>query len=48
MWKVCKHVMDLRINAFNLHDLLHGCRDKCGIRTAGIEAKLAQKLAHLK
>jgi hypothetical protein len=29
MWKVCKHVMDLRLNAFNLHDLLHCCHDKC-------------------
>jgi hypothetical protein len=47
MWKVCKHVMDLRLNAFDLHDSLHGCRDKCGTRTAGIEAKLAQQLAHL-
>jgi hypothetical protein len=39
--------MDLRLNAFNLHDLLHGCRNKRGTRTAGIEAKLAQQLAHL-
>jgi hypothetical protein len=30
-----------------LHNLLHGCRDKRETRTAGIEAKLAQKLAHL-
>jgi hypothetical protein len=47
MWKVCKHVMDLRLNGFDLHDLLHGYRDKCGTGTAGIEAKLAQQLAHL-
>ncbi len=39
--------MDLRLNAFDLHDLFHGCRDKHGTRTAGIEAKLAQQLAHL-
>jgi hypothetical protein len=48
MWKVCKRVMDLRLNAFDLHNLLHGCRDKRGTRTARIEAKLAQQLAHLK
>ncbi len=47
MWKVCESVMDLRLNAFDLHDSLHGCRDKRGTRTAGIEAKLAQQLAHL-
>jgi hypothetical protein len=39
--------MDLRLNAFDLHNLLHGCHDKRGTRTAGIEAKLAQQLAHL-
>jgi hypothetical protein len=47
MWKVCKRVMDLRLNAFDLHNLLHGCRNKRGTGTAGIEAKLAQQLAHL-
>jgi hypothetical protein len=47
MWKVCKRVMDLHLNAFDLHDSLHGCRDKRGTRTARIEAKLAQRLAHL-
>jgi hypothetical protein len=47
MWKLCKHVMDLRLNAFDLHDLLHGYRDKRRTRTAGVEAKLAQQLAHL-
>jgi hypothetical protein len=39
--------MDLRLKAFNLHDLLHGCCDKRGSGTARIEAKLAQQLAHL-
>ncbi len=39
--------MDLRLNALDLHDLLHGCCDKRGTGTAGIEAKLAQQLAHL-
>jgi hypothetical protein len=47
MWEVCKRVMDLRLNAFDLHDLLHGCHDKRGTGTAGIKAKLAQQLAHL-
>jgi hypothetical protein len=47
MWKVCKRVMDLRLNAFDLHNSFHGCRDKHGTGTAGIEAKLAQQLAHL-
>ncbi len=46
-WKVCKHVMDLCLNAFDLHNLLHGCCDKRGTGTARIEAKLAQQLAHL-
>jgi hypothetical protein len=39
--------MDLCLNAFDLHNLLHGCPDKRETRTAGIEAKLAQQLAHL-
>ncbi len=30
-----------------LHDSLHSFRNKCRTRTAGIEAKLAQQLAHL-
>ncbi len=47
MWKVCKRVMDLRFTMFNLHDSLHSCCDKRRTRTAGIEAKLAQHLAHL-
>jgi hypothetical protein len=47
MWKVCKRVMDLRLNAFDLHDSLHDCRNKRGTGTARIEAKLAQQLAHL-
>jgi len=47
MWKVCERAMDLRLNAFDLHHSLHGCRDKRGTGTAGIEAKLSQQLAHL-
>jgi hypothetical protein len=46
MWKVCKRVMDKRLNAFDLHKGLHGCRAGRGTGTAGIEAKLAQQLAH--
>ena len=44
---MCERVMDLRLNAFELHDSLHGCRNKRRTGTAGIEAKLAQQLAHL-
>jgi hypothetical protein len=47
MWKVCERVMDFHLNTFDLHDSLHGCRDKRGTGTARIEAKLAQQLAHL-
>ena len=47
MWKVCKRVMDLHLIVFELHDLLHGCCNTRGTGTAGIEAKLAQQLAHL-
>jgi hypothetical protein len=47
MWKVCERIMDKRLNAFDLHESLHGCRDRRGTGTAIIEAKLAQQLAHL-
>jgi hypothetical protein len=47
MWKVCERIMDKRLNAIDLHESLHGCRDKHGTGTAVIEAKLAQQLAHL-
>ena len=47
MWKVCKRVMDSWLNAFELHDALHGCCNGLRTGTAGIEAKLAQQLAHL-
>jgi len=47
MWKVCERVIDKRLNAFDLHESLHGCRDRRGTGTAVIEAKLAQQLAHL-
>ena len=39
--------MDLHLNVFDLHDLLHGCRNTRGTVMAGIKAKLAQQLAHL-
>ena len=47
IWKVCERVIDKRLNAFDLHESLHGCRNGRGTGTAGIEAKLAQQLAHL-
>jgi hypothetical protein len=40
--------MDLRLNVLDLHDSLHGCCNKRGTGTAGIEVRLAQQLAHLK
>jgi hypothetical protein len=39
--------MDLCLNAYELHDAVHGCRNQRRTGTAGIEAKLAQQLAHL-
>ncbi len=47
MWKVCKHMMDMRHNRINLHESLHRCCDRRGTGTAMLEAKLAQQLAHL-
>jgi hypothetical protein len=47
MWKVCKRVMDTRLNRIPLHESLHGCCDGRGTGTAVMEAKLAQQLAHL-
>jgi hypothetical protein len=40
--------MDRRLNALPLHEALHGCKNGCSTGTAILEAKLAQKLAHLK
>jgi hypothetical protein len=48
MWKVCKQVMNTRLNEIPLRESLHGCRDGRGTGTAVMEAKLAQQLAHLK
>ena len=42
-----ERIIDHRLDAFVLHDSLHGCRNKRGIGPAIIEAKLAQQLAYL-
>jgi hypothetical protein len=47
IWKVCECIIDKCLNAFDLHESLHGCQNGRGTGTAGIEAKLAQQLAHL-
>ena len=47
IWKIVEQVSDKRLNAIKLHESLHGCRNGRGTRTAIIEAKLAQQLAHL-
>jgi hypothetical protein len=44
---VIERIIDHRLDAFVLHDSLHGCRNKRGTGTAIIEAKLAQQLAYL-
>jgi hypothetical protein len=36
---VIEWIIDHRLDAFNLHDSLHGCRNKRGTGTAIIEAK---------
>ncbi len=35
------------MEAIDLHDSLHGCRNNCGTGTAIIEEKLAQQLSYL-
>ncbi len=47
MWKVCECITDQRLNAFKLHNLLHGYHGRCSTGAAKIETKLAQQLAHL-
>ena len=47
IWKIIERVMKVRLDAIELHESLHGCRNKRGTGTAVIEAKLAQQLAHL-
>ncbi len=46
IWKVCERIIDKRLNAFDLHESLHGCWNGQGTGTAGIKAKLTQQLAH--
>jgi hypothetical protein len=48
VWKVTERVMDHRLEAIVLHDSLNGCRNRRGMGTAIIEAKLTQQLAHIK
>ncbi len=43
-----ERIIDHWLDAFNLHDSLHGCRNKRSTGTAIIKAKLAQQLSHLK
>jgi hypothetical protein len=47
IWKIIERVMDKRLNVVELHENLHGCRNRHDTGTAIIEAKLAQHLAHL-
>ncbi len=47
IWKVIERIIDHQLDAFDLHDSLHGCRNKHSTGTAIIEAKLAQQLAYL-
>ncbi len=47
IWKVIEQTIDHRLDAFKLHDSLHGCCNKRGMGTAIIEAKLAQQLSYL-
>jgi hypothetical protein len=42
-----KRVINHRLDAIQLHDNLHGCRNKRGTGTAIIEAKLTQQLSYL-
>ncbi len=47
IWKVIERIIDHRLDAFVLHNSLHGCRNKRGMGMAIIEAKLAQQLVYL-
>ncbi len=42
-----EQIIDHRLDAFGLHDSLHGCRNKRRTGTAIIKAKLAQQLLYL-
>jgi hypothetical protein len=41
IWKVIEQIINHRLDAFELHNSLHGCRNKRGTGTAIIKAKLA-------
>ena len=47
IWKCIEWVIDHQLDAIELHNSLHGCRNKCGTGTMMIEAKLAQQLSYL-
>ncbi|KAL7543923.1 hypothetical protein ACHAWF_007483, partial [Thalassiosira exigua] len=47
IWKVIEGVIDTRLGVIELHDCLHGYRNKRGTGTATVEAKLAAQLAYL-
>jgi hypothetical protein len=47
IWKCIERVIDHQLDSIELHDSLHGCRNKHGTGTAIIEAKLAQQLLYL-
>ncbi len=47
IWKCIERVIDHRLDNIELHNSLHGCRNRRGMGTAIIEAKLAQQLSYL-
>ncbi len=47
VWKCIERVIDHQLEAVNLHDSLHGCRNNRRTGTAIIKAKLAQQLSYL-
>ncbi len=47
VWKCIERVIDHQLEAINLHDSLHGCRNNRRTGSAIIEAKLAQQLSYL-
>ncbi len=47
VWKCIEWVIDHQLEAIDLHDSLHGCRNNRGTGTAIIKAKLAQQLSYL-
>jgi hypothetical protein len=48
IWKSIKQIIDHRLEAIELHNSLHGCRNKHGTGTVIIETKWAQQLSYLK